>query len=390
VLFVLPVTLDSFEVHYYFLEELFQALVALYKRGRIYWVRGSHNGARIKPRSLDTSDRVIAEKRKRQLEFALDVGENPSVKWKEFVRDFFAQANISEGTRIKYEYVVGRFVAFAEKGGLAHAGSVTQGTIERYVKHRRTDIHPSKGTPIGEATVRVDLLILHRFFRYAVRSKLLSENPVSLHGLEKSEGPATLPFEQWEIDTILRVASRKPGKFALLPFFLYTGMRISDVCGITREAVNLSTGRIVWKTKKRRKVVFLSIHPRLAEALRAHLAALNDAQRASGYLFPTLTGKGTMNSIIDRKIRRICRRAKVKDAHAHRFRDTFAVRALSGGATLYDVSKLLGITMGVAEQHYSPYVNEVQERGKRLVDGLDFVAPEFANCTTGVHSTPNT
>lgn len=47
----------------------------------------------------------------------------------------------------------------------------------------------------------------------------------------------------------------------------------------------------------------------------------------------------------------------------------------SDSAPLYDVAKLLGITVAVAERHYSPYVQELQERGKRLVSALGFAQP---------------
>jgi len=53
------------------------------------------------------------------------------------------------------------------------------------------------------------------------------------------------------------------------------------------------------------------------------------------------------------------------DAAAHRFRDTFAVRLLQGGSTLYDVAKLLGTSNSVAEKHYTPWVKELQERAGR-------------------------
>jgi len=354
---------------------LLELLVALYKRGRIYWVRGSHNGARIKPRSLDTSDRVIAEKRKRQFEFALDVGESPSVRWNEFIDGYFAQLHpqTAVGTREKYKRLTDRFLRFVNSRGLAHVGGVTPALIDAYLKDRANDIHPTRNTSVSRATLRVDLLILHGFFAHAVRQKILAENPVSLRGFEKERTAVTLPFEQAEVDGMLRVAPTVHHR-ALLLFFLHTGLRISDVSDMTKRAVNLSAGKIIWKTKKRGKMVFLPIHARLSEALSEHLKTLNPVQRLCSFLFPTRTGKKDFEQTIDAKLRRIFRAAGIQNGHAHRFRDTFAVRLLEKGATLYDVSKLLAITIRVAEEHYSPYVQELQERGKRLVDTLDFVA----------------
>jgi site-specific recombinase XerD len=332
-------------------------------------------GARIKPRSLDTSDRYIAERRKRQYEHDLDSGVNPSVKWKEFVDGYFAQLNpnTAKGTREKYKRVLERFVRFAECRGLGHVGAVMPSVVDAYLKDRATDIHPTRKTPVGRSTLRVDLLILHGMFSHAVRSRIMEENPVSLRGFEKGRSAVTLPFEQFEIEGMLRVASTIHHK-ALLLFFLHTGLRISDVSDMTKRAVNLAAGNIIWKTKKRGKMVYLPIHPRLSEALSEHLKAHNPVQRLCSFLFPTRTGKKDFEQTIDAKLRRIFKLAEIENGHAHRFRDTFAVRLLEKGATLYDVSKLLAITIKVAEEHYSPYVQELQARGKRLVNTLDFVA----------------
>jgi hypothetical protein len=68
--------------------------------------------------------------------------------------------------------------------------------------------------------------------------------------------------------------------------------------------------------------------------------------------------------LLNRYLRCVWTRAHIKGAHAHRFHDTFAVKILEEGGTLYDVSHLLGISHRVAEVHYTPYVRELQERGR--------------------------
>jgi integrase len=68
------------------------------------------------------------------------------------------------------------------------------------------------------------------------------------------------------------------------------------------------------------------------------------------------------------------RRAGIESGHAHRFRDTFTVRLLEKGASLYVVAKLLGIAVPVAKKHYAPYVQELRARARRLILQLDFDA----------------
>jgi integrase len=55
--------------------------------------------------------------------------------------------------------------------------------------------------------------------------------------------------------------------------------------------------------------------------------------------------------------------AKVPKAHAHRFRDTFAVELLLSGVPIERLSVLLGHQSArITERHYSPWVRSRQEQ----------------------------
>lgn len=99
-------------------------------------------------------------------------------------------------------------------------------------------------------------------------------------------------------------------------------------------------------------------------ALRDHLVGLNACQRASGLLFPTKNGK--VIASLDAYLARFWKRLGIEGGHAHRFRDTFAASMILAGVSLYDVAKKLGIMLAVAEKHYAPYAQELQERGFQI------------------------
>lgn len=65
------------------------------------------------------------------------------------------------------------------------------------------------------------------------------------------------------------------------------------------------------------------------------------------------------------------RRANLSDVHPHRFRDTFAVDMLARGANPYDVAKLLGDTVGTMEKHYAPFVKELRDRVRNLMENSE-------------------
>jgi integrase len=62
------------------------------------------------------------------------------------------------------------------------------------------------------------------------------------------------------------------------------------------------------------------------------------------------------------------KRAGVSDAHPHRYRDTFAVDMLARGGSPYDVAKLLGDTVATVEKHYAPFVRELRDRARRIME----------------------
>jgi integrase len=65
----------------------------------------------------------------------------------------------------------------------------------------------------------------------------------------------------------------------------------------------------------------------------------------------------------------VAKLAKVKAAHPHRFRDTFAVELLLADVPLVQVSMLLGhANTKITEKHYSPWVHAPQ---KQLEESLD-------------------
>ena len=58
----------------------------------------------------------------------------------------------------------------------------------------------------------------------------------------------------------------------------------------------------------------------------------------------------------------VFKKAKIKNGHSHRFRDTLAVSLLQAGVSLEDVSTLLGHqSLRITQKHYSPWVKTRQD-----------------------------
>lgn len=73
------------------------------------------------------------------------------------------------------------------------------------------------------------------------------------------------------------------------------------------------------------------------------------------------------------------KRAGIHDAHLRCHRDTSAVDMLVSGGTPYDVAKLLGDTVATIEKHYVPFVRELRDRARRIIENGEGL--EKTNCT---------
>ncbi len=86
------------------------------------------------------------------------------------------------------------------------------------------------------------------------------------------------------------------------------------------------------------------------------------------------------------------RRGGVSNAHPHRFRDTLAVDMLSRGASPYDVAKMLGDTIETVEKHYTPFVKELRERVRNILEtgtGIEEAARMPSESSKNAQRKPN-
>jgi integrase len=351
--------------------------LSLKRRRRTWYAVGQVNGQRVN-QSLKTTDRTVAEALKRDLELQILAGGRLSRRlWKDFREEFlnFIASQVSatpHSTFDKYTFVLNRFTRYLADAAVVELNQIQPATIAGYCEARRQDIHPKRGIPVGPEGLKHDLRVLHRIFSYAQECGYLEKNPVLIKDRDTVAGK-TLPFPEEEVALILSdgVVARQPQLRAIVLTFLFTGFRISDVIRLPLSSLDLKNNRIVHmpqKTRKRRKIVTITLHSELRAALEVHLAYRNEKQKAAGWVFATVRGKPIVG--LDDILRRLFKRCGIEGGRAHRFRDTFAVRLLALGASLYDVAKLLGITVKVAERHYAPYVKELQERGANLIAGL--------------------
>ena len=191
------------------------------------------------------------------------------------------------------------------------------------------------------------------------------EEPSS-HGRAARENPehGAEPFAGQDLSKLREHAGEDLLIFLLLR---WTGLRGSDAVSLTWGEVCLDSKEIARVTQKRRKKVVLPIHVELFFALEADHERRRPQSTDRVLLNPS-TGKPLTRPRLYQRMMAFGKRAGVANAHPHRFRDTLAVDMLSRGANPYDVAKMLGDTIDTVEKHYTPFVKELRERVRSILE----------------------
>jgi integrase len=260
--------------------------------------------------------------------------------------------------------------------------------VERFKVWRVERINKRKFAR-GASSLVLDAAILHRVFSFAVENELASKNPVRMEG-RPGENPANgaEPFTAGHLSKM-----REKVGSDLLAFLLlrWTGLRGVDAVKLTWSEVHFDRREIERVTQKRRKRVILPIHTELLFILEAEHERLKP-QPADRVLMNPMTGKAMTRPRLYQRILALGKRAGVSNAHPHRFRDTLAVDMLSRGASPYDVAKMLGDTIDTVEKHYTPFVKELRERVRNILEtgvGIEEAAKMPSELRQNPHRKPS-
>jgi integrase len=355
----------------------------------VYQLEGRFRGRRIRV-SLGTKNHATASEWARNVNFAIERGSD-SAFWLELGRvlpsDTFEKLASLIGYKLqpdpilppkktwldlknsfaaeeRYQQTLNGFGAFLATQNVTELDSVTKTVVENFKVWRITEIRKRKFSRGGAGLV-LDAAILHRVFRHAVDCELLKTNPVRMEGRpgDQPESGAQ-PFTADHLSKLRGAAGTDLLAFLLLR---WTGLRGSDAVGLHWGEIDWASKEINRLTQKRRKRVIVPIHPELQFVLETEYAQRNPHVEERVLLNPN-TGKSYSRPRLYERMLALGRRAGVLDAHPHRFRDTFAVDMLARGASPYDVAKLLGDTIETIEKHYTPFVRELRERVRRLME----------------------
>lgn len=256
------------------------------------------------------------------------------------------QKRLDKKTLKAYRIDLQQFSTQAKANDIAN---ITHTTIENYIEYLHIHYQPK--------TVKRKIASLKAFFNYLEYREFISKTPFShlqIHFREPIKLPKTIPLNMLEsllssIYTQIREGTNEYQRrnalrdAAIIELLFSSGMRISELCALRPEDINLFDGTILiyGKGSKERRIQIGS------EAVIAILNKYSNEFKTEimtcKYFFVNQNKTPVSDQAIRRMINKHCSRANINmHITPHMFRHTFATSLLEADVDIRYIQEMLG------------------------------------------------
>jgi integrase len=274
---------------------------------------------------------------------------------------------LAERSRDLYSGYATTFFQYLADHEVKTLGDISSARVEDYLVERKEKILKRGGNGKG---IQTDYTVLQSIFNFAQGEGLIKQSPLKIKHKTEEKKPDAVPFTPEEVarlESCLTDADRLP--FALLR---WTGLRGSDAAAVTWSSINWTTKTLTWMTKKRRTWVQIPLHGELL--LRLASAAPVDRNSNTPIL------GGLTRARLYKMLARLGKCAGVEDCFPHKLRTTLVCSLLAHGASLFDVSKLIGDSCQTVDRYYAAATSQQQDRVRKILESSGQTPDNVVDC----------
>ena len=226
---------------------------------------------------------------------------------------------------------------------------VTPDILEKYIATLHQQYKPK--------TVKRKIASLKAFFHYLEYKDLIERNPFNKIRVKFREPvilPKTIPLHTVEVflSTIYKQQKYAPTLYqrknalrdaAVIEMLFATGMRISELCSLQLNDVNLYERTILIYGKGRKERIIQLGNNDVINILTQYRTAYDEQIRACGYFFVNQDGSSLSDQSIRRMINKYTSLAAIElHITPHMFRHTFATSLLEADVDIRYIQEMLG------------------------------------------------
>lgn len=244
-------------------------------------------------------------------------------------------------------------------------------------------------SPVSAKTIKNNYGVLHRALEQAVRIGYLRSNPADGCILPRIEGKELKPFDDNDAVKFMEALKGHRNERLFL-CDLFTGMRKSELLGLTWDCIDFEAGTIriyrqllylkgeyFFSSLKNDKprilmpskyVMNLLREQRKAQA-ELRMKAGSTWQNEQGFVFTDEVGGHLRHSCVYKQFKAIAKEIGLPDARFHDMRHSYAVAALRGGDDVKTVQESLGhATAAFTLDKYGHVTRQMQRESSARMD----------------------
>lgn len=285
----------------------------------------------------------------------------------EYLEYLEIEKNRSAKTLENYGRYLDRFLSFTK---MSDIDQVTEDTIRQYrlQLNRYTD---QGGEHLKKVTQNYHVIALRNFLKYLAKRGIRAVSAEKIELGKQEQRDVTF----LELDEVSKLVAAPEGEAldalrdkAMLGVLFSAGLRVSELCNLNRDKVDLNRGEFAVRGKGGKiRLVFLSDEAR--ESVKKYLKSRTDVDES---LFIRIPKGGKFNKDDDlrltpRSIQRIVKKYAIKagimgkEITPHTLRHSYATDLLRNGADIRSVQSMLGHASVTTTQIYT-HVTDKQLR----------------------------
>jgi len=229
-----------------------------------------------------------------------------------------------------------------------------------HISHRAVRAWMSSlvGQGLSTRSVNRKLSSLRTFFKYLLRQGVIANNPMKRVVSPKTSKrlPEFVPeadMAKLNTDDLFGDDFEGLRNRLIMTMFYFTGMRLSELVGLTLHSVDLDsmTIKVLGKGSKER---IIPIHPELKDIVKEYLDERNKKFSVTVSFFVTSKGKPVYPKLVYRVVNHyLTVITPLQKRSPHVLRHSFATHLLNKGADLNAIKELLGHSSLLATQVYT-------------------------------------
>lgn len=269
---------------------------------------------------------------------------------KDYLDHLEIEKNRSIKTRVNYERYLKRFLEYSK---ISKPSQISQDLVRQYRLWLNRQL-------IKKNTQNYYLIALRNFLKYLAKRDVetLSADKIELG---KQSERQVIFLEENELERLLGAPDSKSFKSlrdrAILELLFSTGLRVSELCNLNRDSVNLKSGEFAVRGKGDKvRLVFLSDTAK--EAIKNYLEKRGDVDDALFIRNIKNPAKADNLRLTTRSVERLvkyyaAKAGLTKKITPHSLRHSFATDLLMNGADIRSVQALLGHSNITTTQIYT-------------------------------------